>query len=183
MKNSHKGHHKGNSTEILLNKEIILSELNILPGETILDVGCGDGYMAKEFSKINKSGKIYALDQSKEAIKHLKKETEGTNISPILADITTGTELEESSIDLIYLSTVFHIFSSQKIDDFGKEVERILKPNGRLAMVEIEKRETPIGPPMNMRVSPGEMEKLIKMKPASLVKVGEYFYMQIFQNE
>ena len=50
-------------------------------------------------------------------------------------------------------------------------------------MVEIEKRETPIGPPMNMRVSPGEMEKLIKMKPASLVKVGEYFYMQIFQNE
>ena len=89
MNNNQTGHHKGNSTEWLLNKEVILRELNILPGQTILDVGCGNGYMTKEFSRLlNNTGKVYAIDKAKEAMEILKEETIGTNILPIEADIT-----------------------------------------------------------------------------------------------
>jgi ubiquinone/menaquinone biosynthesis C-methylase UbiE len=183
MKNNETGHHKGNSTERLLNKEIILKELNILPGQIILDVGCGNGYMAKEFSRLlNNTGKVYALDQSKEAIELLKKEIKEANISPIEADITKKTGIEDSSIDLIYLSTVFHIFSDKQKENFQKEVKRLLKPDGRLAIIEIEKKETPFGPPQTMRVSPEEMKQLVKMESISMVKVGDYFYMQTFKN-
>lgn len=182
MINSQHGHHKGNSTEMLLDKERILKELNIQPGQSIMDAGCGNGYMAMEFSQlVSNTGKVYALDQSKEAIVILKNKTKGTNISPIKADITRETGINDSSIDLIYLSTVYHIFSSQKKETFQKEVKRLLKPNGRLAMVEIEKKETPMGPPQNMRVSPEEMRELIDMEQVALVEVGEYFYMQIFE--
>jgi ubiquinone/menaquinone biosynthesis C-methylase UbiE len=38
-----------------------------IPGQTILDAGCGNGCMSKEFSKLlNNTGKVYALDPSKE---------------------------------------------------------------------------------------------------------------------
>ncbi|MDY0096647.1 MAG: class I SAM-dependent methyltransferase [Candidatus Vecturithrix sp.] len=183
MKEKQTGHHRGNSTEPLLNKDIILNALDILPGQIIVDVGCGNGYMAKEFSRLlNNTGKVYALDRADEAIEQLKREAEGTNIVPIEADITQRIALQDASIDLIYLSTVFHIFSDGQRKNFQNEVKRILKPKGRVAIVEIEKRETPFGPPQNMKVSPEELRQFFKMQPASLLKVGEHFYMQLFEN-
>jgi ubiquinone/menaquinone biosynthesis C-methylase UbiE len=184
MGTNHKGHHKGNTTEHFLNKKLILKELNILPGQTILDVGCGNGYMSKEFSKlVHQSGKVFSLDRAKEVIEKLKEETRGTNIKPIEADITKKTPLDDKSVDLIYLATVFHIFTKEQIGGFQKEIKRLLKPNGKLAIIEIQKENTPFGPPLDMRFSPQELIQTIELKPISLIEVGQYFYMQLFENE
>ena len=181
---NHKGHHKGHTTENLINKEFILKELNILPGQTIMDVGCGNGYMSKEFSRlVQQSGKVFALDSAKEAIEKLKRETMGTNIEPMEADITRKTPVADKSVDLIYLSTVFHHFSKEQIDNFQKEVKRLLKPNGKLSIVEIQKENIPFGPPLNMRISPEELKEIIELEPISLIQVGRYFYMQLFENK
>jgi ubiquinone/menaquinone biosynthesis C-methylase UbiE len=183
MKRDQTGHHKGNSTENLLDKERIINSLNILPGQIILDVGCGNGYMAKEFSRlVGNTGKIYALDRATEAIEIIRNQTKGTNITAITGSITEKTRIKDCSIDLIYLSTVYHIFSDTQKVDFQNEVKRLLKPNGRLAIIEIEKKLTPFGPPQNIRVSPEELIQKIEMKPLYLIKVGEYFYMQVFEN-
>ena len=180
----HKPHrHRGKSSESYLNKDIILKELNIHSGQTILDAGCGNGYMSKNFSNLlDNTGKVYALDPDKVAIEKLKEEIKGTNIEPIKGDITKRTQIEESSIDLIYLSTVFHGFSKDQIDGFQKEAKRLLKPNGKLAIIEIKKEKTPFGPPLEIRFSPNELKKAITLMPISLVEVGEYFYMQVFEN-
>ena len=176
-------HHKGKSSESLLDKEIILQELDIHPGWTILDVGCGNGYMAKEFSRLlNGTGKVYALDPDKEAIEILKKETEGTNIEPLVADMTKTTPIKSSSLDLIYMSNVFHGFPKDKIPNFQKEVERLLKPKGILAIMEIKKEDTPFGPPLNIRYLPQELRQVITLNPKATIEVGQYFYMQVFQN-
>jgi len=178
-----KHHHRGKSSESRLNKDVILKELKILSGQTILDAGCGNGYMSKEFSKLlNKTGKVYALDPDESAIGTLKEETKGTNIEPIVGDITRKTQIEGASVDLIYLSTVFHGFSKGEIDGFQKEVKRLLKPNAILAIIEIIKEETPFGPPLDIRFSPDELKETITLNPKSIVEVGEYFYMQTFEN-
>lgn len=176
------GHHKGNSTENFLDKELILSQLHISAGQVIVDIGCGNGYMTKEFSPlVTGAGKVYALDRAEEAIDKLVNETTGTNIYPIKADATEKIPIGEASVDLIYLSTVFHVFSEEQKRRFQREAKRLLKPKGKLAIVEIDKRDTPYGPPQNRRLSPEEMRQMIELRPLSLIKVGECLYMQIFE--
>ena len=177
------GHHKGNSTENLLDKDVILKILDITPNQKIIDVGCGNGYMSKEFSTlVGKSGKVFAVDQSTEAIEKLKHETKENNIVPLETDITDIVPIEDKSIDLIYLSGVFHIFSKEQIGKFQQEVKRLLRPRGKLAIIEIKKENTPFGPPLNMRCSPEELKQIIKLNPISSIDLGDFFYIQLFEN-
>ena len=98
-----KHHHRGKSSESLLNIEIILDALAITPGQTVLDAGCGDGYMSKEFSrKVGSKGRVYALDPDEIVIAALREETYGSNIAAMTGDITITTELPESAFDLVY---------------------------------------------------------------------------------
>lgn len=173
----------GKFSEGLLNDETILANLNICVGQIILDAGCGNGYMAKKFSqRVGNSGKVYALDPNRGSIANLKKEVEKTNIEALVGDITKPTGLKASSIDLVYLSMVFHIFSDAHIDDFVKEIKRILKPNAQLAIVNIKKEDTPFGPPVEMRSSPEELRQKLPFTPKILIDVGDHFYMQVFEN-
>ena len=175
--------HRGKSSESFIDKEIILQELNILPWQTILDAGCGNGYMSKEFSRVlNNTGKVYALDPDRESLEVLRQETEGSNIETIIGDISKTTPLQASSIDLIYLSTVFHGFSEDQIQTFQKEAMRLLKPHARLAIVEIHKHNTPFGLPLHMRFSPEELKKNVHLTTLNTLEVGQYFYMQLFEN-
>ena len=112
-------HHRGKFTEGLLNNEVILKALNIKPGQTILDAGCGNGYMSKLFSeKVSPLGKVYALDPDQHFIEILKNKSLGSNIEALTADITRPSQLRQSSVDLIYISTVIHGFSREQMQNF-----------------------------------------------------------------
>ncbi len=176
-------HHRGKTSEGRFDIDLVLKALDILPGQTIIDAGCGNGYMAKEFSKLlGWTGKVYALDTDEEAIEVLKKETKGTNITPIVSDITRRTPLESSCVDLIYMSNVFHGFSHDEVENLHKEVQRLLKPKGLLIILEIKKEDTPFGPPMNIRYSSQELEQIIKLPPKATIELGTYFYLKTFEN-
>jgi len=176
--------HRRKFTESLLDNELILKSLNIHAGQTILDAGCGNGYMSKLFSRaVTENGKVYAIDPDEYMINILNAETQGANIQAIAADITQPTPLDPASFDLIYLSTVMHGFSQNQVQSFLREAKRLLKLGGKLAIVEIEKMETPFGPPMNIRYSPDELKQAIPWTALETVQVAEHFYMQIFRNK
>lgn len=173
----------GNSSERFLDKDFILNKLDIISGQTILEIGCGNGYMSIEFSKLTgESGIVYAVDVQQDLINKLNAETHGTNIIPMFSDITKEKiEINDHSVDLIYLATVFHIFTKEQVDIFQKEVKRLLKVDGKLAIINIDKKECSFGPPLSMRVSNEDLNQMIKMRPVSSVRLGEFFYMQVFE--
>lgn len=170
-------------TQGLLDHGRILTVLDIKPGQMVLDAGCGNGYMAEAFAAVvSNSGKVYALDSNAHYITALKDRITPTpaNIEAVHSDITRMTPLKNASIDLIYIATVVHIFSKAQMDGFIREAKRLLKPGAILAVVEIEKKETPFGPPMQNRYAPEELIDIIPMKPEGNFQVGRYFYLQLF---
>jgi len=176
--------HKGKSSERHLDKEAVLLALEVQPGQSVLDAGCGNGYMSKVFAAlVGPSGHVVALDPDEEVITTLQADPVAVNIEAVVADISSPTTFPAGSIDLIYLSTVFHGFTGQQVKGFVAEARRLLKPGGRLAVIEIDKRETPFGPPLDIRFSPETLKVEIPLKPLQTVRVGEAFYMQLFEND
>lgn len=174
--------HKGKSSERHLDKETVLRVLALQPGQSVLDAGCGNGYMSKIFAmQVGPSGQAVALDPDEEAIVTLQADPTAVNVEALVADITCPTILPPCCMDLIYLSTVFHGFAEPQIKGFVTEVERLLKPGGRLAVVEIDKRETGFGPPLDIRFSPEELSAVIPLVALQTVRVGEAFYLQLFE--
>jgi ubiquinone/menaquinone biosynthesis C-methylase UbiE len=176
------GHHKGNSTERFFDKAAILGELGIGAGQVVIDIGCGNGYMSREFARlVGESGKVFAVDRSAEAVERLRAAVAGANIEAVAADVTEGLPFDGESADLIYMSTVYHVFSPEGRRAFAREARRLLRPGGRLAVIEIEKGQTLFGPPQAMRSSPDELCEVIDLTPVSLTRPAEHFYMQVFE--
>ncbi len=171
-------------TEGMLDNDLILETLAIASGQTVLDAGCGTGYMAKLFAdRVGSSGKVIALDPNSHFIRILAQETRGTVIRAMEGDITRPTGLPSRSVDLIYLATVMHIFSPQQVQGFVQEVGRLLKPGGILAVVNLDKKETPFGPPVAQRYAPEDVVAVMPLQLLKTLSVADYFYMQLFRNQ
>jgi len=80
---------------------------------------------------------------------------------------------------------VLHDFTADgNQDSVLREVARILKPRGRLAVVEFKDLDGPPGPPRHIRISPQQVEDALK--PQGFVRqhledIGPYNYMVLFQ--
>lgn len=175
--------HRGKSSECLLDVPAILAGLGVQPGWTALDAGCGNGYMAKLLAKlVGPKGKVYAIDPDDVSITLLQLETEDMPVDAFVGDMTRRTRLLSATMDLVYVSLVLHGFTPARTRAFVQEVKRLLKPGGRLAVVEINKVDTPFGPPLHMRFTPAELSEAVGLKPVGLFEAGRHFYLQLFAN-
>lgn len=109
---------------------VILPLLGKIKGKKILDLGCGQGYLARMLAK--KGAVITGIDVSERLLgiakKHEKKETLGINY--YLADADNLEDIETASINVVLVNMVFH--SVDDIEDTIAECARVLLPRGRL---------------------------------------------------
>lgn len=141
----------------------ILNNIGLSSGMVMADIGCGTGYFTLPAARIvGKEGKILALDLSKEMLAALKEKLDLENINNVelIQNEENCFPLEENLVDLALLSCVLHEAENKK--DFLEEVLRIIKPGGKIAVVEWEKIMTMFGPPLAERIDRKEMKKLLQ---------------------
>jgi ubiquinone/menaquinone biosynthesis C-methylase UbiE len=114
----------------------ILQRIGIHPGSYVLDYGCGSGsYSIPAAELVGPKGKVYAADIHTLAIHEVQKKAsirKHSNIHTILTD--SNTQLASDSIDVILLFYVLHDFKNP--DKIIKELDRVLKPTGRLVVID-----------------------------------------------
>ena len=191
--------HHSKSSATFLNSDEILTDLNLKGNETFLDAGCGDGYISKKaIEKYLPEGKVYAVDSYPQAVIDLKKfvdENAIENLIPIEADISNEIScLGDESVDVVFMLNVFHGFKEHnQREKVINELKRIVKSEGRIAIMEFKPIMMDWGPPMDIRLSHIEMEKIFNefglKKDYLNVDIGEEnpegksHYLIIFKKE
>src|SRR5579872_3248290 len=119
-------------------RDKILEGAKIREGDTVLDIGTGDGLLGfGALQKVGSTGKIIFSDVSESCVEACK-EIYSSMQTPIPAEfiVTPAQKLpfDDSSIDVIVFRSVL-IYIKEKQDCF-KEFYRVLKPGGRISFFE-----------------------------------------------
>lgn len=159
----------------------ILQRLDIGKDEVFVDVGCGIGYFSAPAARIaGPDSVVYALDISSEmlAVVEEKALQEGLQNIQTVKNEEYDLVLEDAEATIVFSCNVLH-----EVEDklrFLGEMKRILKPGGRMVIIEWEKEEADYGPPMAHRVSKETVQSLLEslgLEEFLLEPVSGYFYM------
>ncbi|MBI2053324.1 MAG: methyltransferase domain-containing protein, partial [Candidatus Sungbacteria bacterium] len=147
----------GKVTSGIFDPARIAANLGVRPGDHVADFGSGKGYFTIPFARlVGRDGKVYAIDiqdsaldevRSRAAFEHL------LNIEYIRADLDHdgGSRLQDKFIDLVLMANV--LFQTENRDSLLREAWRVLRPGGRLAMIEWDTAsDSPLGPLPAMRL-------------------------------
>ena len=135
------------------NPEEMLEQLEVQPGMTVCDMGCGDGYYTMELAKrVGPTGKVIAVDIQPEMLQELSRRCERNNLKNVemILGLPHDPKLPTGKVDLILMVDVYHEFSNPV--EMLTSMRESLKPNGRIALVEFrgEDPQVPIKPEHKM---------------------------------
>lgn len=127
----------------------LLASLGVKPGQTVCDLGCGNGFYALRLAKlVGPKGRVLAVDIQPEMLELLSDRAKSrgvTNIETIVGAIDDP-RLPQGAVDLVLLVDVYHEFSHPP--EMLAAIRRSLRPEGRVALVEFRTEDpaVPIKP-------------------------------------
>jgi ubiquinone/menaquinone biosynthesis C-methylase UbiE len=117
--------------------QLVLDTLQIQPGQTVVDLGCGSGYYAFRMSKlVGPNGKVFAVDIEERMLQFVRERAQReaiTNVTPIRST-ASDPNLPPESVDLLLMVDVYHELEFPF--EVMQKVREALKPGGRVALVE-----------------------------------------------
>jgi SAM-dependent methyltransferase len=114
----------------------MVEHYGIKPGDRILDVGCGKGFLLHDFTKVVPGVVVEGIDISEYAIANAKPEIK----EHLTIGNATSLPFPDKSFDLVFSLTTLHNLHNYDLDKALREIERVGK--NRYICVESYRNET-----------------------------------------
>ena len=124
-------------------QKMALQIATIQDNSTILDVAVGTGRLFREIMKRNPSGQNYGIDISRGMLakaKHKLLKQENQNYTLEIGS-AFDINMDDDSVDILFNNYMFDLIPFDQMDDIIKEFKRVMKPDGKLVLVNMTKGE------------------------------------------
>ncbi len=151
--------------------DYIWEKLNIENPGVLVDIGAGTGFFSVAFLQKSKLSRIYACDASEVMVNWVKAHVtpKYPNIIPIKTE-EHDVPLDDEIADLVFMINLHHELDNPSLT--LKESNRILKPGGKIFIVDWIKKDSPEGPPAKRRCLPEQVKE--QLADAGFVQVEIY---------
>lgn len=155
----------------------VIEKLGLKKGDIVADLGAGAGVFSWPLARAVAPGTLFAVEVDKAFIPHLEKrakEQQITNVRTVLGQYDDP--LLPEKVDLAFFHDVLHHIEHR--DAYLKKVASYLKPNGRIAVIDLDadKPDASHGKEPQLQVRRPEVQTW--MEAAGLQKLGEYDLFQ-----
>ena len=168
----------------LLNPIKILTKADLREGMMAADMGCGtQGHFVFPAARlVGPSGVVYGVDILKSALSGVESQAKLQNFQNVFTvwsdiEIYGATKIEAASLDLAML------VNNLPKEAMLKEALRLVKPGGKLLIVDWKPAAAPLGPPSKDRIPPEAMKQAVAslgLKLADEFDAGQYHYGLVF---
>ena len=159
----------------------VVRALDLKPGEAVADIGSGSGYFTLRLAKaVGETGQVYGVDIDPDMIRYLNRRIRNAglrNVHTVLSD-PDDPLLPDRSIDRFVIVDTWHHIANQ--ERYLALMKRLLKPGGQVVMIDYQKRQTPVGPPLSMRIGRDELVRQMVLNGFRLVKEHTFLPYQYF---
>jgi ubiquinone/menaquinone biosynthesis C-methylase UbiE len=159
----------------------VVRALDLKPGEAVADIGSGSGYFTLRLANaVGETGQVYGVDIDPDMIRYLNRRIRNAglrNVHTVLSD-PDDPLLPDRSIDRFVIVDTWHHIENQ--ERYLALMKRLLKPGGQVVMIDYQKREMPVGPPMAMRIARGDLVRQMVLNGFRLVKEHTFLPYQYF---
>ena len=132
----------------------LVRALRLRRGQAVAEIGAGSGYVARRLGRaVGPSGRVYAVDVEPRMLPVLAERLRRArlaNVTPVLGRDDDPLLPDRSCDVVLVVNTYHHLRGGPR---YLRRLGRLLRPGGRLVVVDFHRRETPVGPPLERRVS------------------------------
>jgi ubiquinone/menaquinone biosynthesis C-methylase UbiE len=125
---------------------LIADKARLQTGETVLDVGCGTGALALVVKEqVGLTGLVYGIDPSSQMIAYARSKAARRNLSiDYRLEVVEQLAFPDRSFDLVLCTWMIHHLPADDKRRGLAEIARVLKPGGRLLLVDSHLERLPL---------------------------------------
>lgn len=163
----------------------VVASLPLVPGETVLDYGCGIGFWTMPLAKkVGSKGSVIAADVDIDRLAFLKRKAENSgisNIRTVTEKSLEGSSVTKQKLDMIFLSNILSEINAH--ENLLQELSANADHGTKLVVIEWN-QESIMGPDYDKRLIEDTVIFIAAkagFKFVKLLEVGTYHYGLIFE--
>jgi 2-polyprenyl-3-methyl-5-hydroxy-6-metoxy-1,4-benzoquinol methylase len=151
----------------------VLAMLRPLKNKKIMDLGCGSGYFT--FKLADSGAAVIAADIDERFLKYVDstRDARGIGKKSIITRKVAADDplLEKREVDAVLIVNTFHHIEDRV--NYFRKLKNGLRSQGFVMVVDYFKKELPVGPPVDMKLSADDVVRDLKLAGFSLFRTDD----------